>query len=143
MKWIGRKAANIKSVTGNCIKSRRGELRIEILPDSTIYLLTYLDEEGDYTSVNNQNAILSWEQEYAGPLNMVFNHEVLKEYRVYKKMTQKEVADAVGTSVRTYQKWENGETKPDCQFLLRLMNWLEIDDVQYLISEKSIGFNVE
>ena len=74
---------------------------------------------------------------------MVFNHEVLKEYRVYKKMTQKEVADAVGTSVRTYQKWENGETKPDCQFLLRLMNWLEIDDVQYLISEKSIGFNVE
>ena len=143
MKWIGIKAENIKSVTCNCIKSRRGELRIEILPDSTIYLLTYLDEEGDYTSVNNQNAILSWEQEYAGPLNMVFNHEVLKEYRVYKKMTQKQDADALGTSVRTYQKWENGETKPDCQFLLRLMNWLEIDDVQYLISEKSIGFNVE
>ena len=143
MKWIGIKVENVKSVTCNCIKSRRGELKIEILPDSMIYLLTYLDKGNNYTSVNDKDALLSWEQEYAGPLNMVFNHEVLKEYRTYKKMTQKEVADAVGTSVRTYQKWENGETKPDCQFLLRLMNWLEIDDVQYLISEKSISFNGE
>ena len=49
-------------------------------------------------------------------------------------MTQKEVADAIGANVRTYQKWESGESVPDGHFLLRLMNWLQIDNVQELIS---------
>ena len=49
-------------------------------------------------------------------------------------MTQKEVADAIGANVRTYQKWESGESVPDGHFLLRLMNWLQIDNVQELIA---------
>ena len=48
-------------------------------------------------------------------------------------MTQANVADAIGTSVRTYQKWESGETTPDGHYLLRLMNWLDIDSVQSLV----------
>lgn len=48
-------------------------------------------------------------------------------------MTQAEVAEAIGTSVRTYQKWENGNTTPDGHNLLRIMNWLDIRDVQDLI----------
>ena len=48
-------------------------------------------------------------------------------------MTQNDVAEAIGTSVRTYQKWEGGDTTPDGHNLLRLMNWLEITDVQSLI----------
>ena len=49
------------------------------------------------------------------------------------KYTQKQVADAVGTSVRTYQKWESGETTPDGHFLIRLINWLDILNIQETI----------
>ena len=49
-----------------------------------------------------------------------------------------EVADAIGATVRTYQKWENGETTPDGHFLLRLMNWLDIPDAQSVVSYTDI-----
>ena len=58
------------------------------------------------------------------------NHDEITEER---HMTQAEVAEAIGTSVRTYQKWENGDTTPDGHNLLRIMNWLDIRDVQDLI----------
>lgn len=60
---------------------------------------------------------------------MEFDFTVLKNRRQRLKMTQKEVAEAVGATLRTYQKWENGETTPDSKFLLRLLNWLDIRDV--------------
>ena len=53
-------------------------------------------------------------------------------------MTQQDVAAAIGASVRTYQKWESGETTPDCQNLIRIMNWLDIPDIQQLISHTHI-----
>ena len=71
-----------------------------------------------------------WYQVYAGPLTMEFDYKVLKEYRKRFDFTQQQVADAVGTTVRTYQKWESGETTPDGHFLLRLLNWLDISDIQ-------------
>jgi transcriptional regulator with XRE-family HTH domain len=49
------------------------------------------------------------------------------------KYTQRDVADAIGATIRTYQKWENGETTPDGHYLLRLMNWLDIRDVQEVV----------
>ena len=36
----------------------------------------------------------------------------LKELRIEKKMTQKEVADLVGISLRSYKSYENDEEKP-------------------------------
>ena len=59
--------------------------------------------------------------------------EVLKINRKRLKYTQQEVADAVGATTRTYQKWESGETTPDGYYLLRLMNWLDIRDVQDVV----------
>ena len=117
-----------------CVNSRYGELIIQINPESMIYVLNYVDGNGELAEPGEAGTVISWEQQYAGPLNMVFDNEALKEARKAFKMTQKELADAIGTSVRTYQKWENGDTKPDCQSLLRLMNWLEIEDVLYLIA---------
>lgn len=49
-------------------------------------------------------------------------------------MTQKQLAEAIDASVRTYQKWEAGTTMPDCHNLIRIMNWLGIHDVQELIT---------
>ena len=65
---------------------------------------------------------------------MEFNHTALKQARIDHKLTQADVAYAIGTSVRTYQKWESGETTPDGHNLLRLMNWLNISDPQDLIT---------
>ena len=77
-----------------------------------------------------------WRQIYAGPQTMFFNHEALRNFRTEQKMTQAEVAAAIDTSVRTYQKWESGVTTPDGHNLLRLMCWLNITDVQDLIIYK-------
>lgn len=138
MKWIGIKVKNVKGITCNCEKSRYGELRIHIKPDSMLYVLDYYDRDGKPADPGEKGAKCYWEQEYAGPLNMIFNNEALKQARTSMGLTQKEVAEAVGASIRTYQKWENGETKPDCQYLLRIMNWLEIEDTQDLITYESI-----
>ena len=143
MKWIGIRAENVEKVTCTCQKSRFGELRIQIKPNSMIYVLEYSNADGSLADPGDKGAICAWEQEYAGPLNMVFNNEALKQARTHVGMTQKEVADAIGVSIRTYQKWENGETKPDCQYLLRIMNWLEIEDPQYLITYGSKALDEE
>ena len=74
-----------------------------------------------------------WVQLYAGPQNMTFNYKVLKERRRKLGYTQQDVADAVQANVRTYQKWENGETKPDGYYLLRLLNWLDITSINDVI----------
>ena len=64
---------------------------------------------------------------------MSFDSDALRTFRIDCNMTQQEVADAIGASARTYQKWEKGETVPDGHNLLRLMNWLQIESVQQLI----------
>ena len=61
---------------------------------------------------------------------MRFDYTILKDRRLKMKLTQQQVADAVETSIRTYQKWESGETTPDGHYLLRLMNWLDIYNIQ-------------
>lgn len=74
-----------------------------------------------------------WIQIYAGPQTMSFNYKILKEHRTALGYTQQKVADAVQANIRTYQKWENGETKPDGYYLLRIMNWLDIPNINDII----------
>lgn len=74
-----------------------------------------------------------WIQIYAGPQTMSFNYKILKEHRTNLGYTQQEVADAVQANIRTYQKWENGETKPDGYYLLRILNWLDIPNLNDVI----------
>lgn len=52
------------------------------------------------------------------------DNSTVKKYRERAKLTQREVAEAVGIQIRTYQKWEGGEVKPDGYNLIRLMNYL-------------------
>ena len=61
----------------------------------------------------------------------------IKELRLEKKLTQQQVAEAVQTNVRTYQKWENGETTPDGYYLLRILNWLDIPKISNVIIYES------
>ena len=128
LRWTNIKVENAKSITFSGAMSRAGTLKIEIQPSTTIHLFgreNFYDEEAEPDN--------EWHQIYAGPLNMEFDYRALKEFRVARGFTQKEVADAIGANVRTYQKWESQNSTPDGHFLLRIMNWLQIDDVQDLI----------
>ncbi len=50
---------------------------------------------------------------------MNFN-ERLKMYRNQQKKTQKEVAEAVGVSLRGYQQYEQGKFEPNIEKLVKL-----------------------
>lgn len=130
LKWTTLRVTNPVSVEFSADKSRKGELRINFGPKTIIYAKGLYDDPDNDDETDDEP---EWEQVYAGPQTMEFNHEALREYRIARKMTQNDVAEAIGTSVRTYQKWEGGDTTPDGHNLLRLMNWLEITDVQSLI----------
>ena len=127
MKWIGIRTKNANKIRCWCEKSKEGRLQVEITPDTIVHILDpYRLEEND------------WRQIYAGPKTMYFDHTALKKYRKSMKFTQQEVADAIETNVRTYQKWESGKTTPDGYFLLRLLNWLDIPDIQEIITYKEV-----
>ena len=134
LRWTSIKVHNPKSINYDSKKSSCGELRIELNPDTTILALNLYEYMSDEEKQSIDPSEKTWNQIYAGPLTMNFNNEALKEYRLYREMTQKELAKAVGASVRTYQKWESGETIPDGHNLLRLMNWLNITDIQQLVT---------
>ena len=125
MKWIGIKATNIKKLSCSCEKSKRGYLSFEITPKTVIHALNYYNSDEDDEDV--------WYQVYAGPKTMRFDHTILRERRKKLGYSQEDVAQAIDTTVRTYQKWESGETTPNGHYLIRLINWLDIIDVQCVV----------
>ena len=116
MKWIGIKATNVEKLSCSCEKSKRGYLSLEITPKTVIHALNYYNSDEDDEDV--------WYQVYAGPMTMRFDHTILRERRKKLGFSQEDVALAIDTTVRTYQKWESGKTTPDGYFLIRLLNWL-------------------
>ena len=126
LKWTSLLVKNAAEISYQAEKSQCGELKIMFAPKTIIYVLK------EEPAVNEDDDEPVWQQIYAGPQTMEFDHSALREFRKARGLTQSNVADAIGTSVRTYQKWESGETTPDGCYLIRLMNWLSIDDVQAL-----------
>ena len=133
LRWTSLKISNAKAITFDADRSRNGELTIALNPDTTIHFLEPEGETDVVESESDAEHIREWQQVYAGPLTMSFDSDSLRTFRMACNMTQQEVANAIGASVRTYQKWEKGETTPDGHYLLRLMNWLQIDSVQHLV----------
>lgn len=138
MRWTTIRVQNAASIEFSGEKSRCGELRILLGPKTKIHIREFYENKDDAAEVDGisdefMEEPLMWRQIYAGPQTMEFNHNALKQARIEHKLRQSDVAIAIGTSVRTYQKWESGETIPDGHNLLRLMNWLNISDPQDLI----------
>ena len=104
-------------------------MKVMLDPDTVIKILMHEhDEIGNVIEEIDPE----WIQIYAVPQMMSFNYIILKEKRIELGYTQQEVAEYIQANVRTYQKWENGETKPDGYYLLRILNWLDINDIQSL-----------
>lgn len=138
MRWTTVRVQNAASIEFSGEKSRCGDLRILLGPKTRIHIREFYENEDDGTEIDRSSVEfieepLMWRQIYAGPQTMEFNHNALKQARIEHKLKQSDVAFAIGTSVRTYQKWESGETIPDGHNLLRLMNWLNISDPQELV----------
>ncbi len=128
MKWIGVKVENEEYI--HCKGNFNKELRIGIKPTTKIYMLNIYNKDGDERNI--------WWPIYFGSAVTEFNSWAFKFYRERGGFTQKQVADAVATSVRTYQKWESGDSIPDGYNLIRLMNILNIDSVQEFIKKEPI-----
>lgn len=131
-RWIGIDIKDAKEIT--CERKRDFGfdciMTVILTPKTVIHAqLIPRDEIGNYL----EGAAPGWHQMYAGPQCMSFNYSLLKKRRTELGYTQQEVADAVQSNVRTYQKWESGETKPDGYYLLRIMNWLDIPDINDVI----------
>ena len=128
MEWIGVKVENAEYI--HCKGDFDKELRIGLTPTTKIYMLNIYNKEGEKSNI--------WWPIYFGSAVTDFDSWAFKFYRERGGFTQKQVADAVGTSVRTYQKWESGDSIPDGYNLIRLMNILNIDSIQEFIKKEPI-----
>ena len=64
--------------------------------------------------------------------NDLFNllHNAVEAQRNGKKISQKEMADQLGLSMRTYQDWRLGNTKPQAaKAILEMLGMLEDDEI--------------
>lgn len=64
--------------------------------------------------------------------NDLFNllHNAVEAQRNGKKISQKEMADHLGLSMRTYQDWRLGNTKPQAaKAILEMLGMLEDDEI--------------
>lgn len=135
LEWIGiwiENAAYIK--VDNCYSmddtvTLEKQLHIGITSKTKIYMPNIYNDNDDGDI---------WYLVYSGPLVMEFDKDALRFYRNQINITQKKLADAVGVRLRTYQKWEKGESIPDGYNLIKLMNYLNIDSVQNFIINKPI-----
>ncbi|CAN7762838.1 helix-turn-helix transcriptional regulator [Paenibacillus sp. LjRoot153] len=124
LRWIGIQIKNPVKVWAKVNGQLKGELFIQAGPKTSIWGLNCFGEQDDGSD--------AWYPLHIGPQLMKFDNEELKRIRDREGYTQKEIADAIGASVRTYQKWEAGETSPDSHNMLRLLNVLDIRDTKEL-----------
>lgn len=70
----------------------------------------------------------------------------LRATRIFRKITQQEMADAVGISVRSYQRYESGDIEPPYPSLIALADFLDVP-ADFLLERddylKSLGVSVD
>ena len=58
--------------------------------------------------------------------------DTLKRLRKIKGLTLKALAEKLNIPVRTYQRYESGERKPDIQTAIRIADTLGVSDVRVI-----------
>lgn len=130
LRWIAIDIKDAEDVKCTHFRDLECHMTVTLTPKTVIYAqIAERDEIGNELPDEEPK----WVQIYAGPQTMSFNYKLMKQRRLELGYTQQEVADAVQANVRTYQKWENGETKPDGYYLLRILNWLDIPNINDVI----------
>lgn len=131
MKWI---AMDVRDASYYKCRAEGSETILTVGLSPRTVIRARIPLEINESGLVNPKGGTRWIQVYAGPQTMSFNYKVMKEKRTELGYTQQQVAEAVQANVRTYQKWENGETTPDGYYLLRILNWLDITDLNDVIT---------
>lgn len=118
MKWINLKIHKESEIYCEMEKSKEGMLTVIINPETSIDLIDCSD--------NNSRTFINV---YRGPKNLAMDGNKLRMRRKSLKYTQSDVANAIGVSTKTIQNWESGILIPDGLNLIKLMNWLDINDI--------------
>ncbi len=130
LRWIAVEIRDAEAIECTEVNELECFMTVTLTPKTVIYAqITERDEVGNELP----DVEPKWIQIYAGPQTMSFNYKILKERRQRLGYTQQDVADAVQANIRTYQKWESGETKPDGYYLLRILNWLDVPNLNEAI----------
>ena len=70
----------------------------------------------------------------------------LRATRIFRGITQQKTADAMGISLRHYQKYESGEIEPDIMGLIKVSDFLNVPS-DFLLGRddflKSLGVSVD
>ncbi|MBU9728076.1 helix-turn-helix domain-containing protein [Lachnospiraceae bacterium ASD4241] len=70
----------------------------------------------------------------------------LRATRIFRNVTQQKTADAMGVSLRHYQKYESGEVEPDFMGLVELSDFFNVP-ADFLLGRddylKSLGVSVD
>lgn len=60
---------------------------------------------------------------------------ILKELRLEKKLSQRELGEILGVVNQTISFWESGSREPDLDTLIKISNYFEIS-VDYLVGKE-------
>lgn len=63
--------------------------------------------------------------------------ERLEELKESRNLKQKEIAEAVGVPLRTYQRYEYGEREPQVSVLIRMADYFHVS-IDYLVGRTDI-----
>lgn len=130
----------------NCQWSKPSKIRLLFLEEIYSFEYIYIIYSIEYTVKRLLKNILKFIEELA----MGFP-ERLKELRLKKGLTQKEIAEEFGIKQPNYQQWESGKRKPSSETLEKFANFFgvtmdylagndeELDNVEVLFRMNSKG----
>ena len=64
---------------------------------------------------------------------------ILKELRIERRLTQKQLADQLGVKRYNVSDWENGRSEPDIARLISIARFFDVS-VDYLVGNDELAF---
>jgi len=127
----------IRLVEDNYKPALKVSLKFKLTPNSRIFVYRketlHIDSFTDEEDINDY-----WLEVYAGPKYMRLDLRSISKIREEKGLSTKDVSEATNINLRTYQRIEQGETTPDALNLLKVINLLNISDINSLVKKEII-----
>lgn len=106
------------------------EITMEVNADSKIYISS---EE-----LINGSIIPVWHDIYKGINKIQYDYKLISYYREKMRISQKDMSNDLNINLRTFQRFEAGETKPDAFDFIKIMKYLRIKDYEVFIKKDII-----
>ena len=115
--------------------SIEGSIVIELKNDSRVFLANETTVDDDM--FDDEKTIL-WIEEYTGPKCMKFDYSNIISKREQMGISQKDAAEAMDINLRTYQRIEIGDGKPDALNLIKIMNYYGLESYSDFVEKEAI-----